>query len=93
VNVLFAVWRLAVRVVGYQEGTMRSASRSRPKIARRGEAEAALAMMAMVVERCNNAMQCNAGGLGTSIGGGVRACVRAGVWASLIGSATGGQAA
>jgi hypothetical protein len=72
---------------------MRSASRSRPKIARRGEAEAALAMMAMVVERCNNAMQCNAGGLGTSIGGGVRACVRAGVWASLIGSATGGQAA
>jgi hypothetical protein len=55
---------------------MRSASRSRPKIARRGEAEAALAMMAMVVERCNNAMQCNAGGPGTSIGGGVRARVQ-----------------
>lgn len=34
-----------------------------------------------------NAMRCNAGGLGTSIGGEVRA----GVWASLIGSATGGQ--
>ena len=61
---------------------MRSGSESKPKTAsceeaRRGKAKAALAMMMMVVvvvERCNNAMRCNAGGLGTSIGGSVGAC-------------------
>ena len=51
VNVLFAVWRLAFSsVVENQEGTMRSASDNKPKIAsceeaRRGEAVATLAMM------------------------------------------------
>lgn len=51
VNVLFAVCRLAFSsVVENQEGTMRSASDSKPKIAsceeaRRGEAVATLAMM------------------------------------------------
>jgi len=50
---------------------MRSASEGRPKIAerrsaaRKGKAKATLAMM---LERCNNAMRCDAGGLGTSIG-------------------------
>jgi hypothetical protein len=61
---------------------MRSGSESKPKTAsceeaRRGKAKAALAMMVVVVvveRRCNNAMRCNAGGLGTSIGGGVGGC-------------------
>jgi len=64
---------------------MRSASKSRPKIAKRGEAEAALAMgWSGAIMRCN-AMQ---EGSGRRL---EEACVRAGVWASLIGSATGGQ--
>ena len=33
-----------------------------------------MVVVVVVVERCNNAMRCNAGGLGTSIGGSVGAC-------------------
>ena len=73
-----AVLELALRVGGYQEGTMRSASESKPIAKERGAARQskAKAVLAVMVERCN--MQCNA------------RCV-AGVWASLIGSATVGE--